>query len=161
MLNLTQAFRWPGHKSRFWPGLVLMAVLMFGVSACSKPPVEIVSVQLLDNLDRGSGNFNRMLQICFSEPLQADYYHRAVLVTSQGFKLEGGSMLRPLASDPDNKCQLRNVYNYIGRDSPPGVREMIQEFIVPGNVNQVLIQIYDKKPEGNELPLEEKLFRNI
>ncbi|QAB14455.1 hypothetical protein [Hydrogenovibrio thermophilus] len=143
------------------PGLVVIGLLVLLLSACSKPPVELTTVKIVDNLDRGSGNFDRMLQICFTEPLRADYYHHAVLISNQGFKIEGGSMLRPLASDPDNKCQLRNLYNYVGKDSPPGVREMIKEFMVPGNVNQVLIQIYDEQPTGNELPIEEKLFRNI
>ncbi|RUM92688.1 MAG: hypothetical protein DSZ27_02735 [Thiomicrospira sp.] len=143
-------------------GLIILTLLMsVGLGGCSKPPVEITSVQIVDNLDKGSGNFDRMLQICFKKPLTADYYHHVKIITNQSYMLEGGNMLRPRASDPDNKCQLRNLYNYINKDSPVGARQMIKDFMVPGNINQVLIQIYLDEPEGKELPIEEKLFRNL
>jgi len=143
-------------------GRIIMAALMsVALMGCSKPPVEITSVQIVDNLDKGSGNFDRMLQICFKKPLTADYYHHVKILTNQSYKLEGGNMLRPRASDPDNKCQLRNLYNYINKDSPVGARQMIKDFMVPGNINQILIQIYLDEPQGKELPIEEKLFRNL
>lgn len=141
---------------------LLLGLLTFlGLSACSKPPVKIVSAKIVDNLDRGSGNFDRMLQICFDEPLSADYYHKVIIITQQSYKLDGGNMLRPRASDPDNKCQLRNLYNYIHKDSPVGARQMIKDYMTPGNISQLLVQIYADKPQGNELPIAEKLFKDL
>lgn len=140
--------------------LVFLAGLLT-LTGCSKPPVKIVSAKLVDNLDRGSGNFDRMLQICFAEPLSSDYYHKVVLITKQSYKLEGGNFLRPRASDPDNKCQLRNIYNYINKDSSVGARQMVKDYMVPGNISQLLIQVYDEKPQGNEIPVAEKLFKGL
>lgn len=142
--------------------IVWVAVLSLAfVAGCTKPPIKIVSAKLVDNIDRGSGNFDRMLQICFDKPLSADYYHKIILVTNQNFKLKGGNLIRPLASDPDNKCILRNLYNYINKDSPVGAREMIKDYMTPGNIHQLLIQVYDEKPEGKEQPIAQALFKNL
>lgn len=136
-------------------------LLIVAVTGCSKPPVEIASVKFVDNLDGGSGNFDRMIQICFTEPLKAEYYHKIKIITHQSYKLDGGTPLKPLASDPDNKCHLRNLYNYIHRDSPIGARQMIKDYMTPGNINQVLIQVYKEMPQGKELPIAEKLFKDL
>ncbi|MBD3822028.1 MAG: hypothetical protein JXR47_08225 [Thiotrichales bacterium] len=141
--------------------LLLLTLSFLTLTACSKDPVKIVSAKLVDNIDRGSGNFDRMLQICFDKPLTSDYYHKVIIVTQQNFKLEGGNMLRPLASDPDNKCMLRNLYNYINKDSPVGARQMIKDYMTPGNISQILIQIYDDKPEGKGKPIAQALFKNL
>ncbi|PLA73545.1 hypothetical protein CYQ88_10580 [Hydrogenovibrio sp. SC-1] len=143
-------------------GLIMVVLsLSLIITGCSKPPVEIASVKFIDTLDGGSGNFDRMIQICFKEPLSAEYYHKVKIITHQSYKLDGGSMLRPLASDPGNKCHLRNLYNYIHRGSPLGARQMIKDYMIPGNINQVLIQVYNSKPQGKELPIDEKLFKDL
>lgn len=144
--------------AKFW---VTVGILVFLLVGCSKDPVEITTARLVDNLDRGSGNFDRMLEICFKKPLTSSYYHKIKVVTNQAYKLEGGSLLRPLASDPDAKCYYRNLYNYINKDSPVGARQMIKDYMVPGNISQLLIQIYDDEPEGKELPVDEALFKNL
>jgi len=140
---------------------LLSAVSLGGISGCSKDPVKLVSAQIVDNVDNGSGNFDRMLQICFSKPISSEYYHKVVLVTKENVKIAGGSLLRPLFSDPDNKCQLRNVYSYINKSSPLDARQLIKDYVVPGNVSQLLIQVYNEKPEGKERPIAEKLFKNL
>lgn len=137
--------------------LLPMLILM----GCSKEPVKVVSAQVLDNLDKGSGNFDRVLKICFKEPIKSDYYHKIVLMTNEAFKLDGGNMLRPMASDPENKCQYRNLYSYIHKDSPPNARQMIKDYVRPGNINQLLVQVYYDKPEGKEAPVSEKLFKGL
>ena len=146
-------------RTSFLIGSALAASLLT-LTGCSKPPVHLVSAEIVD-VDGGSGNFDRMLRMCFKEPLKSDYYHKVKLITNQSYKLDGGNMLRPMASDPTNKCQLRNLYNYIHKGSPVGARQMIKDYMVPGNINQALIQIYADKPEGNELPIEEKLFKGL
>lgn len=142
-------------------GLGIMVLAFLSLTACSKDPVNVVSVKLVDNLDKGSGNFDRMLQICFDKPLTANYYHHVVIVTKQSFKLEGGNILRPLGSDPDSKCLLRNLYSYINKNSPVGARQMIKDYMTPGNIKQVLVQVYDEKPKGKEKPISEALFKGL
>ncbi len=138
---------------------VLLSALLLG--ACSKEPVKLVSAQMVDSLDRGSGNFDRVLQICFDKPLESDYYHKITLITKEDVKISGDGLLRPLASDPDNKCHLRNMYLYINKDSPVDARQMIKDFVRKGNVRQLLVQVYFDKPEGKELPVTEKVFNDL
>jgi hypothetical protein len=136
--------------------------LTFGLSGCAKEPVKITSVEIVTDMDRGSGNFNRVLRICFDKPIQSDYYHTMHLVTNEDFKLSGGSWIRPRASDPKNKCQLRNLYLYLGKNDPPGSRPLIDEYVRPGNVRQLMIRIYAEEPTSDkERPMEERIFSNI
>lgn len=140
---------------------LLFLFSLLGLSACSKAPITLTSAQFIESLDKGSGNFDRVLQICFSEPLSSTYYHQVTIVTKENVKITGEGVLRPLASDPNNKCHLRNVYAYIHKDSPIEARQLIKDYVIAGNVNQVLIQVYDEKPQGKELPIAEKLFKNL
>jgi len=144
-------------------GLVFTAILasFLLLQACSKAPVKITSAKIVNNLDKGSGNFDRVLQICFDQPLTSDYYHKISIVTKENVKISGDGVLRPLASDPSNKCHLRNVYLYINKDSPIDARQLIKDYVVPGNIKQVLIQVYDEKPKGKELPIAEKVFTGL
>jgi hypothetical protein len=138
----------------------LIVSLILLLVACEKPSVELTTVSFV-NKDKGSGNFDRMIEICFTKPLTSDYYHQVTIITHQSYKLQGGNVLRPMASDPDNKCQTRNLYNYINRSSPIGARDMIKDYMTPGNINQLLIKVYAQKPEGKELPLDERLYKNL
>lgn len=148
-------------KDPLWRCLAICTLFVVALTGCSKPPVTITSVQFVDSLDNGSGNFDRVLQICFSAPLKSTYYHRVAIVTKENVKILGGGFLKPLASDPTSKCHLRNVYSYINKDSPVEARQLIKDYVVAGNVSQVLIQVYNEKPKGKELPIAEKLFRNL
>jgi hypothetical protein len=140
---------------------VIYPLFLFAFTGCSKAPVTLTSVQFLESLDKGSGNFDRVLQICFSDPLKDTYYHKVAIVTKENVKILGGGFLKPLASDPTSKCHLRNVYAYINKDSPIEARQLIKDYVLAGNVSQVLIQVYNEKPKGKELPIAEKLFRNL
>lgn len=139
---------------------VLAAAFLLG--GCEKEPIKITSVEILTDVDRGSGNFNRVLKICFDKPLKSSYYHTMSLVSNEDYKLEGGSWLKPMASDPNNHCQLRNVYLYLGKDAPAGSRPLIDEYVRPGNVRNLLLRIYLEEPvTGKERPLDERMFNNI
>ena len=133
----------------------------FGLLGCSKDKVELTSAKIVNNLDKGSGNFDRVLEICFNKPLSSTYYHNVAIVTKENIKITGSGSLRPLASDPTNKCHLRNVYLYIHKDSPIDARQLIKDYVMAGNISQVLVQIYYDKPEGKELPIAEKVFKNL
>lgn len=144
--------------------LALVSSLLIGsvlFSGCSKEPLKLQSAQIVANLDRGSGNFDRVLMICFDQPLKSTYYHKVTILTKESVKITGEGVLRPLASDPNNKCQLRNVYTYIHKDSPVGARELIKDYVVPGNISQILVQIYYDNPEGKERPMAERVFRDL
>jgi hypothetical protein len=146
-------------KSRL---LILAAALVLSLqlAGCSKDKVKITSAAVV-NLDKGSGNFDRVMKICFNEPLKSEYYHKVKIVTYEDVKIEGEGWLRPLASDPDNKCQLRNIYLYINKNSPPHARDLIHDYVKPGNIKALLVQIYFDKPEGKEIPVDEKLFKDL
>lgn len=150
-------------KIGLWRGFGwLLFAGLIGLTGCTKPPVEVVSVELVTNMDRGSGNFNRVLKICFSEPTRSDYYHTIQLETQESYKLKGGSWLRPLSSDPKNPCHLRNVYLYLGKDDPPGSRPMIDEYVRPGNIKQLILTIYPEDPnKGQVEPMFQKTFSNL
>ncbi len=141
-------------------GLFLASALV-SLSGCSKEPVKLTSAKIISSLDKGSGNFDRVLQICFTQPPTSTYYHKVVIVTKENVKITGEGLLRPLASDPDNKCHLRNIYLYIHKDSPIEARQLIKDYVVPGNISEVLVQIYNEKPEGKELPIAEKVFKEL
>ncbi|CAN8141977.1 Lipoprotein [uncultured Thiomicrorhabdus sp.] len=147
--------------SKFYFSVLLLLSAVFALQGCSKEPVKIVSAQMVDNLDRGSGNFDRVFQLCLDKPLTSNYYHRVVLISKENVKIEGDGLLRPMASDPDNPCYLRNIYLYINKDSPVDARALIKDYMVPGNVRQLLVQIYNEKPQGKELPIAEKVFNNL
>ena len=138
---------------------VILAFALLG--GCSKEPVKLVSATIIHDLDKGSGNFDRVLRICFDHPLEYDYYHNIAIVTKQNVKITGTGWLRPLASDPDNKCHLRNVYLYIHKDSPLDARQLIKDYVYSGNINQILVKIYYEEPVGKELPVDEKIFANL
>ena len=158
----TKSFLKSAHKGGLLAILGLfMAGALMSLTGCSKEPVKLTSAKIVSSLDKGSGNFDRVLQICFTEPLTSNYYHKVVILTKEKVKIEGGGILRPLASDPDNKCHLRNIYLYIHKDSPVEARQLIKDYVVPGNVSQVLVQIYNEKPEGKELPIAEKVFKGL
>lgn len=147
-----------------WIKAPFLAAIMLGLLAllgCSKAPVQITSAKVVSGLDKGSGNFDRVLQICFDKPLTSNYYHKITIITKENVKITGFGTLRPLASDPDNKCHLRNVYLYIHKDSPVDARQLIKDYVVAGNIRQVLVQIYNEKPEGKELPIAEKIFTDL
>jgi len=148
-------------KGALWRCLAICTLFVIALTGCSKPPVTITSAQFVDSLDKGSGNFDRVLQICFSAPLRTTYYHKVAIVTKEDVKIFGGGVLRPLASDPDSKCHLRNVYAYINKDSPIEARQLIKDYVISGNIRELLIKVYDEKPKGKELPIAEKLFRNL
>lgn len=141
-------------------GLIALLVTAL-LSGCSKEPIKITSAELVDTLDKGSGNFDRMLKICFDKPLTSDYYHRIKIITSQSYKLEGDGILKPLASDPDARCHFRNLYNYINKDSPVGARQLIKDYMVPGNIHQLLIQVYPDVPDGKQKPMSQVLYKDL
>lgn len=146
-------------------GLIAALVLgAFWLTGCETEPVEVISVQLLTDTDRGSGNFTRVLEICLDHPvaIKSPYYHTLKVVSKDGYELKGGSWMRHTASDPKNPCQLRNLYLYLGKEDPPGSRQLIDEYLRPGNIRELQVNLYAEEPQtGREKPMESKTFRNL
>ncbi|MBN2647857.1 MAG: hypothetical protein JXR44_08730 [Thiotrichales bacterium] len=147
--------------AKFVSSILIGCGLAFGLTGCSKEPVKIVSAQMVDHLDRGSGNFDRLFEVCFDQPLGSNYYHKIVIISKENLKIEGEGPLKPMASDPNNPCYVRNLYLYINKNSPVDARNLIKDYMVPGNIRQLLIQIYLEAPQGKEPPIAEKLFTNL
>lgn len=141
--------------------LISMGLLALVLSACGQEKIQVTSLKFV-NIDRGSGLFDRAIRICFDKPIESEYWHRIFFVAKDGVKFEGEGWIRPLATAPDPKCQDKVIYMYITKNSPPDSRTLIHDHIKPGNVAQVLVQIYPDKPESPKaVPMSEKLFRNL
>ena len=144
---------------------LFVTVGLVTLPGCSQQgPLSIDSAQVLVDVDRGSGNFNRVLEICLNEPLKMrkSIYHTMSIETFDGYQLAGGSWLRHQASDPTNPCQLRNFYLYLGRDDPPGSRQFIDDYIRPGNIKRLELKLYlDDPAEPGVFPISQRVFEDI
>lgn len=153
---------------KFYKIITLLTIipLLAMLSGCDKPVIQLKTVTLLPDTDRGSGNFNRMIEFCFNEDISARYYHTITIISQESFTLQGSGAIRPLTyvllrvKDYPN-CIERNLYSYINADTPAGARDMIERFIVPGNIKKLWVRVYKEKPEGDEEPMTEVIFRNI
>ncbi len=141
---------------------LMLGVLMLGLAGCGQEKLKVESIRFV-NIDRGSGLFDRAIQICFDKPVESSYWHRIVFMAKDGVKFEGRGWIRPLATAKNPRCQDKVLYMYIGKNSPPDSRTLIHDHIREGNIAQVLIQIYPDKPEDmkRSVPMDEKLFRNL
>ena len=130
------------------------------VSGCSKeqPNLKLVSVNLVNN-SKGSENFNRMLRFCFNEPIKNFYWHTIELETYDRFKFKGKARFFPLASDPDNKCQDKNLYLYVDKNSPTGARQLLETRVVVGNIKRLKVTLF--KNNSDNQPGEEMFSRTF
>lgn len=138
--------------------LVVMAMLLGG---CGKSDLTVTQARFVESLDKGSGNFDRVLELCFAEPVSSVYYHTVKITTKEELVITGAGSIRPLASEPDNKCHLRNLYSYIHKDSPIEARQLIKDYLVAGNIKELTVKIYADKPKSGDEPMTEKLFTDL
>ncbi|WP_294948512.1 hypothetical protein [Sulfurivirga sp.] len=138
----------------------LAATLM--MTGCGQEKIHVASVKFI-NIDRGSGLFDRAIQICFDKPVESKYWHHIVFMSKDGVKFEGEGWIRPLATAKNPRCQDKVIYMYIDKNSPPDSRTLVHDHIKQGNIAQLLIQIYPDKPEDPKraVPMDEKLFTNL
>lgn len=113
------------------------------LQGCSKDQPNLALETLtLENHSKGSDNFNRMLHFCFNEPIKNFYWHTIEIVTFDDFKFKGQSRFFPLASDPDNLCQDKNLYLYVDKYSPTGARQLLATRVVIGNIKSFKVSVY-------------------
>lgn len=138
--------------------LSLSTLIMTGCGEQAK--VKIMSVEMVST-DTGSPDFRRMVKICFDQPLTGAYHHEIVFESKDGFSMKGESVLRPAASDPNNPCVLRNLNNYVNKNSPPRARDLIDHYLMKGNVASVKVSIWGDESGEKGLKMDSKTFNNL
>lgn len=143
---------------------VLMAVTLASsllLSACGEQPrVKVVSIEMVST-EGGSPDFRRMTKICFDQPLSGEYIHDITFESKDGFVFKGSGKIRAAASDPDNPCILKNLNQYITKDSPPRARDLIEHYLVKGNVASVKISIWGSESEEKGIKMDSREFKNL
>ncbi len=131
------------------------------ISGCGEQPkVKIISIEMVST-DTGSPDFRRMVKICFDQPLSGEYHHEIFFESKDGFSMKGESKLKPAASNPDNPCILRNLNNYVTVNSPPRARDLIDHYLMKGNVATVKISIWGDESGAKGLKMDSKTFNNL
>jgi hypothetical protein len=139
-------------------GMLSLSALMIG--GCEETSVKLVSVEMVST-ETGSPDFKRMIKICFDKPLSGVYHHEIFLESKDGFTMKGESTLRTAASDPDNPCILRNLNSYVNSNSPPRARDLIDRYLMKGNVASVKISIWGDESGAKGLKMDSKTFNNL
>jgi hypothetical protein len=146
---------------RVWLTAAVISLSALVVSGCGEQPkVKIISVEMVSN-DTGSPDFRRMVKICFDQPLSGDYHHEIFFESKDGFSMKGESLLKAAVSDPQNPCILRNLNNYVTRSSPPRARDLIDRYLVKGNVSSVKISVWGNESGEKGLKMDSKTFNNL
>lgn len=131
------------------------------LSACGEQPkVSVKSIEMVTT-DAGSPDFRRMVKICFDKPLSGDYYHEINLESKDGFVLEGEGKIRAAVTDPDNPCIIKNLNQYVTKNSPPRARDLIDRYLTKGNVASVKISVWGMESEEKGLKMDTKVFNDL
>jgi hypothetical protein len=145
-------------RNFFIVGLLSLSTLM--ITGCEQAKVKITSVEMV-SAETGSLDFRRMIKICFDKPLSGDYHHEIVLERKDGFTLKGESILRAAVSDPNNPCILRNLNNYVNKNSPPRARDLIDHYLMKGNVASAKVSVWGDESGAKGLKMDSKVFNNL
>jgi hypothetical protein len=145
---------------RLWFTVGIMSSLMMLSGCGEQPKVKIVSVEMVSS-DTGSLDFRRMVKICFDQPLTGAYHHEILLESKDGFSMKGESLLRAATSDPNNPCVLRNLNNYVNKNSPPRARDLIDHYLMKGNVASVKVSVWGDESGEKGLRMDSKTFNNL
>lgn len=144
-----------------WILAALAATTALTLTGCGEQPkVKIVKVEMISN-DAGSPDFKRMIKVCFDRPLEGAYHHEIRFESTDGFELEGKGTFRAAASDPDNPCILRNMNQYVTKDSPPRARDLIERYLGKGQVASVSITVWGDENGHKGLQMDKKTFNNL
>jgi len=140
-------------------GLTLASSLL--IAGCGEQPrVKVESIEMVSN-DIGSPDFRRLAKICFDQPLKGDYYHEIVFESKDGFVLEGSGKIRAAVSDPDNPCIIKNINQYVNKNSPPRARDLIDRYLPKGNVASVKISVWGTESGEKGIKMDTKVFKDL
>lgn len=144
---------------RFIVGLTLGTSLL--LAGCGEQPrVKVESVEMT-SIEGGSPDFRRLAKICFDQPLKGDYYHEIVFESKDGFVFEGSGKIRAAVSDPDNPCIIKNLNQYVNKNSPPRARDLIERYLGKGNVASVKISVWGTESGEKGLKMDTKVFKDL
>lgn len=140
-------------------GLTLASSLL--IAGCDEQPrVKVESIEMVSKED-GSPDFRRMVKICFDQPLKGDYYHEIVFESKDGFVFEGSGKIRAAASDPNNPCIIKNLNQYVNKNSPPRARDLIDRYLPKGNVALVKISVWGTESGEKGIKMDTKVFKDL
>ena len=140
-------------------GLTLASSLF--IAGCGEQPrVKVESIEIISKED-GSPDFRRMAKICFDQPLKGDYYHEIVFESKDGFAFEGSGKIRAAVSDPDNPCIIKNINQYVNKNSPPRARDLIERYLPKGNVASVKISVWGTESGEKGIKMDTKVFKDL
>jgi len=140
-------------------GLTLSASLLL-VGCGEQPRVKVESIEMVSKED-GSPDFRRLAKICFDQPLKGDYYHEIVFESRDGFVFEGSGKMRSAVSDPDNPCIIKNLNQYVNKNSPPRARDLIDRYLPKGNVASVTISVWGTESGEKGIKMDTKVFEDL
>lgn len=144
-----------------WLAMGIMGVFSLMLSGCGdQPTVKVVSVEMVSN-DVGSPDFKRMVKICFDKPLEGTYHHDILFQSQDGFVFGGSGVIRAAVSSPDDPCVLRNINQYVNKNSPPRARDLIDRYLYKGNVASVKVDVWADESGHKGLKMDSKLFRDL
>ena len=144
---------------RFIVGLTLGTSLL--LAGCGEQPrVKVESVEMT-SIEGGSPDFRRLAKICFDQPLEGDYYHEIVFESKDGFVFEGSGKIRAAVSDPDNPCIIKNLNQYVNKNSPPRARDLIERYLGKGNVASVKLSVWGTESGEKGLKMDTKVFKDL
>lgn len=140
-------------------GLTLASSLL--IAGCGEQPrVKVESIEMVSN-QGGSPDFRRLAKICFDQPLKGDYYHEIVFESKDGFIFEGSGKIRAAVSDPDNPCIIKNLNQYVNKNSPPRARDLIDRYLPKGNVASVKISVWGTESGEKGIKMDTKVFKDL
>ncbi len=140
-------------------GLTLGSSLL--LAGCGEQPrIKVESIEMISN-DGGSPDFRRMAKICFDQPLKGDYYHEIVFESKDGFVFEGSGKIRAAVSDPDNPCIIKNLNQYVNKNSPPRARDLIDRYLPKGNLASVKINVWGTESGEKGIKMDTKVFKDL
>lgn len=140
--------------------IAIIASSLLLVACGEQARVKVESIEMY-SLESGSPDFRRMAKICFDQPLTSEYLHEIEFISKDGFVFKGNGKIRPAASDPKNPCILRNINQYVTRDSPPRARDLIERYLVKGNIESVKITVWGSESGQKGLKMDSKEFKNL
>lgn len=144
---------------RLMIGLTLSGSLL--LAGCGEQPrVKVESIEMVSS-ESGSPDFRRMAKICFDQPLSGDYYHEIVFESKDGFVFEGSGKIRAAVSDPDNVCIMKNLNQYVNKNSPPRARDLIDRYLAKGNVASVKINVWGTESGEKGIKMDSKAFKDL
>ncbi|OZB85748.1 MAG: hypothetical protein B7Z48_05730 [Thiotrichales bacterium 12-47-6] len=84
-----------------------------------------------------------------------------IFESNDGFVFEGSGKIRAAVSDPDNPCIIKNINQYVNKNSPPRARDLIDRYLPKGNVASVKISVWGTESGEKGIKMDTKVFKDL